>query len=556
MAKSEIRATLTLDCSQFSSQLQKAMKDIEGLNKSASNMSKGMSGSFDNSTKSVENTTDGVGNLASEVNSSGKGIMNTLSNLSTKLSGAGSGIQQMGGQITDVGKKVTQWGKDVVAGFAPIAGVLGTGVKSFVDYDAAMNQLQRTSGMSDKQMEQMKKSVSKLSDELRLSETDVTNIASGIAAYGVTGVKDLSSVTDTAVKMQNTFEGVSADDAARSIAQFGNVSGMTMDKASNLGSAIAWLADNSTALAGDILETNNRIGAMGKIIGMTADQTSAWSTALLASGLTSEVAGTSWNNFQSGLSTACARGGEDIEGFAQIAGMSAEEFVQMYQNDASGATMAFVEGLYRISESGGSVTKVLDELGITGANEQRMLLGLVNQCKDTGDGYSLLEKYLQGSNEEFEKGAYLNEQYEESSKSLKSILQGVKAELQDTSKAIGEALRPALEKVLPKVLELITRFKEFVQEHPKVVQAIAGITAAGMAIGGIAIVIGGAISAVGQIISSIGMLVSALGFLMSPVGLVIAGIAAFAAGLVYCWNNVDGFKEKVMDAFNRIKEVV
>ena len=517
MASSEIRATLTLDIKDFTSNLSQAQSQIANFSQSASSK---------------------------------------VSSVADKMSSIGDGFSKTGNNIQTTGK-------NIIGSLMPISGVIVGGVKSFADYDSAVAQLSRTSGLTDKDLDSMKATLATLSNQLGLTETDVTNIASSVAAYGITGVKDIAGVTKVASQMQVAFENVSAEDAAASIAKFGNITNFSMKDVDKLASCIAGLENNSAALAPEIMEVNNRIGGMCSSVKMTAPEISAWSTTLISGGMSAELAGSNFTKFQGVLSSACSQGGEAVQGFADVAGMSAEQFVQLYQTDATAATEAFLKGLNKIEDGGGSVVSVLDALGLSGTEQVRMMQVLMAATEDTGDGYSDLDKYMSIANDEFDRGKALQEEFETQSDTLAFAIQSLKAELTDTGKAIGEALSPAVKDVAKKFTDWLGKVKQFAQEHPKVVQGIAGIVAGAMAFGGVALVVGKFVSAIGGIVSGVGSVMSAisglggvLGLLTNPITLVIAGIAAFVAAIVYCWNNVDGFKESVSNSFQRIWEVI
>ena len=524
MASSEIRATLTLDIKDFTSNMTQAQNQIANFSQS-------------------------VGN---------------------KFSSVGKNLSSVGNSISNIGNKMQTTGKNIIGALAPISGVAIASIKSFENYDSAIAQLSRTSGLTGKDLEAMKATIAAMSDQLGLSETDVASIASSVAAYGVSGVKDLSEVTKVASQMQVAFEGVSAEDAAASIAKFGNVTGLSMDKANNLGSCIAGLENNSAALATEIMEVNNRIGGMSSSVGMSAADISAWSTTMISGGMSAELAGSNFTKFQGVLSSACSQGSAAVQGFADVAGMSADAFIQLYSTDATGATEAFLQGLNRIEDGGGSVVATLDELGLSGTEQVRMMQVLMAAADGTGKEMSDLQKYMSIANDEFNNGTALQEEFNTQSDTLKFTMQSLKSELSDTGKAIGAALAPAIQDVAKKFTDWLGKVQQFAQEHPKVVQGIAGIVAGAMAFGGVALVVGKFTSAIGGIVSGVGSAISAvsgiasaisglggiIGLLTNPITLVIAGIAAFAAAMVYCWNNVDGFKENVTEAFNTVCNIV
>ena len=158
MASSEIRATLTLDIKDFTGKMSQAQSQIANFSQSAS-------GKF--------------------------------STIADKMSSVGDGFSKTGNQMQTTGK-------NIIGSLMPISGVIVGGIKNFADYDSAVAQLSRTSGLTDKDLDAMKATLATLSDQLGLTETDVTNIASSVATYAVTREKDTAGVTQIAPKITAT----------------------------------------------------------------------------------------------------------------------------------------------------------------------------------------------------------------------------------------------------------------------------------------------------------------------------------------------------------------
>ena len=60
------------------------------------------------------------------------------------------------------------------------------------------------------------------------------------------------------------------------------------------------------------------------------------------------------------MANAVASGGQKLEQFAQVSGMSAAQFQQAFEKDAAGAIISFIEGLDKTAKSGGNVFAVLE----------------------------------------------------------------------------------------------------------------------------------------------------------------------------------------------------
>lgn len=121
---------------------------------------------------------------------------------------------------------------------------------------------------------------------------------------------------------------------------------------------------------------------------------------------------------------------------------------------------------------------------------------------------------------------------------------------------LGQKLLPAYDKLM----DALTKVTEFAAENSDAVIAV------GAAIAGLAtavLVAQGAIvtyNAVTKTVQAVTKAWTAVQWLLNaalsanPIMLVVVAVAALVAGIIYAWNNVDGFKEAVVAAWDWIKE--
>ena len=531
MAKSEIRATLTLDCKQFNSAISQAQSKISNL--SSNSVSK-------------------------------------FTTVGTTLSTVGNNIQNVGGKISQVGQAMQTAGKNIIGAFAPVAGVFAGAVKSGIDFEDAFAGVKKTVDETTlgagKSYDTLRQACINLSKEMPQSASDIASVMEIAGQLGIKGADNLEAFTKTAVQMGDSTN-MSANDAATGMARFLNITGSGSGTVGKLGSTIVNLGNNLATTESEILNMGLRIAGTGKQVGMTDAQMMGWAGTMSSLGIEAEAGGTAFSSFESKLEKACANGGDKLDGFAKVAGMSASEFKQKFETDASGATEAFIKGLANIEKNGGSVSQVLSDLGINETRQQDILKRLTGAVVENADGHTLLSDAMKYANEGYSNGTALADEAAKKYETFGNQLKIFKNRLQDVGIAIYDSMKPYLEQLLEVGNKVLTWIEGL---NPKFLGLAGVIATAGVAFGGILIIVGkfvsligtvvtgvgGVIGTIGQLATGIGNLGGIMALLTNPITLVIAGIAAFAAAIVYCWNNVDGFKEKVMDAFNRIKEVV
>lgn len=100
----------------------------------------------------------------------------------------------------------------------------------------------------------------------------------------------------------------------------------------------------------------------------------ALSTAMSSVGINAEAGGTAMTQTMTAISKAVSAGGDDLETFAKIAGVSASEFADMWGNEPIDAISAFIGGLGKMNENGEDTISVLDELGLSGIRQSILIL--------------------------------------------------------------------------------------------------------------------------------------------------------------------------------------
>ena len=103
-----------------------------------------------------------------------------------------------------------------------------------------------------------------------------------------------------------------------------------------------------------------RLAGAGKQIGLAESDIMGFSAALSSVGIEAEAGGSAFSKLMIAIQLAVETGSEDLNNFAEVAGMSASEFQKAFKEDAAGALIAFIEGLGKSEEKGTSAIKVLD----------------------------------------------------------------------------------------------------------------------------------------------------------------------------------------------------
>lgn len=296
-------------------------------------------------------------------------------------------------KVLDLSKSFRTMGYGLYSTITPAIMIAGRyAIESAREIDSAYRDMRKTVNGTEEQFEML------LDDALKFSTTHFTSADQLLeieAMGGQLGIAadDLGAFAETVANL-DIATNIDADAAAEQLGKMASVLGITHDEYDNFGDALVRLGNNMPVLEGDVTTLMTRFMGMGKVVGMQPDQMLAWSAAASATGQKAEAAGSSMQRFISNMETAVVGGGENLEKWAAVAGMSGEEFAKAFGEDASNAMYKFVEGLGRIQQEGGSVNQTLKDLKINNVRDKQLLEGLAVQMANAKGGPTVLGEAL------------------------------------------------------------------------------------------------------------------------------------------------------------------
>ncbi|HCS2945829.1 TPA: phage tail tape measure protein, partial [Shigella flexneri] len=166
-------------------------------------------------------------------------------------------------------------------------------------------------------------------------------------------------------------------------------------------------------------------------------------TAMSSVGIEAEAGGSAMSQTMKRIGKAVDEGGASLDLFAQVSGMTAEQFSAAWRSDPTAALDGFINGLSGVESQGMTTNGVLAELGITGIRESDALLRLSAASSAGADGMSLLASAVQDGNAEFDKGSALIEEASKRYATAESRIQLAKNALTDAGISIGGVVLPA-----------------------------------------------------------------------------------------------------------------
>lgn len=360
------------------------------------------------------------------------------------------------------------------------------------NFETAFTNIERTTMGTDAQLVNMRMQLEGLARDIPLAFGDITNIAALGAQLGV-ATGDLAGFAETVAQFAATTN-VSAEQAAQSFGAIGELLDISANEFVNLGSAIALAGVRSVATETEILAVTTAIAAVAKQGGLTNNFIGGLATSLASLRVPAEQSrGALTRTFQE-INRAAAEGGESLDNFAAVAGMTADQMRALIQTEGGmdAYFTSFLKGLEGMDAT--QLTTTLDTLSLSDIRVTNTLTRLSKNMDVVTD--SMLN-FSTG----FEEGTFLAAAYGQRVEDIAAkfiILQNSLAELGAT---LGDAFAPLVGGVIDTLTTQIQAITDALGTE-------AGKNAAQLAIGVIAIT--GAL----------------LGFI-TAIGLASAGISAF-----------------------------
>jgi len=274
-------------------------------------------------------------------------------------------VELMGKAILNLGKLSVASAISVESAFAGVLKTtqdLGTGIFALTGLGEEVFQ-----GLRD------------LSKQVPLTVEELADIAAIGGQFNVVA-KDIPKFTKIIAEVGVATK-LTAEEAAVGLAQLATVFGATgdelVDSIDRTSSGLIFLGNNFGVAEDRILLGSKNIAGAMAIVGGTEADALALSAAMLRAGIQTEAGGSAIAIALIKINTAVAEGGEMMQAFAEVAGMSANEFATAWRADPVQAFDKFIQG---VSLEGSRAAITLGELQIASIRQLRTFLGLAGNA--------------------------------------------------------------------------------------------------------------------------------------------------------------------------------
>ena len=480
--------------------------------------------------KTMQNSADTVSKATTDLNNAKAGVRETeaeIRRLTEQLYRMQSAWTQAGEALTAIGKKcetiskaMTKAGKTLTRNITtPIIGLGTAAVKASIDYEYAFADVRKTVDATEEEYEKLSDSVKQMSTEVAASAEDIAEVMSIAGQLGIEN-EHLAEFSRTMIDLGNSTNMVAAD-AASQAARFANIMGMSQSEFQNLGSTLVDLGNNYATTESEIMEMSLRLAGAGKQVGLSEAQIMGFAAALSSVGIQAQMGGSAFSKALIKMEVAAATGGEALDDFARVSGMSSSQFKDLWERDAASAFQAFIVGLSKMDEEGVSAIKTLDDIGIAEIRLRDTLLRATNATE-------LFSKTQETANKAWSENSALTEEANKRYATTKSRLINLKNTALMFARQIGDDLNPTIQQIIDNVNGLLQKFLSLDQSQRESIVKWAAFAAA---VGPAVLVLGKVTGAVGKVSSALGTAFTAIGKFSAKVSMAGGGLGGLVKTL-------------------------
>lgn len=365
-----------------------------------------------------------------------------ISSAKAQAAGFADQMQRSGQTSAFTWSNVKSLGMTLSAVLTPAMQMVGEyGMQSAVDIDTAYRDMRKTVQGSESDFESLKQAALDFSSQNFTSAEQILQIQAIGGELGIL-TEDLEVFSET-VSNLDIATNLNAEEAATTLGSLSNIlndlDSATMPKFAD---SLVRLGNNGASTESQIADIAKRIGSMGSIVGMTTPDILAWASTIASTGQNAEAAGTAISKTMSNIETAVAKGGDSLQGFADVAGMSAQQFAETWNSNPTAALQAFIEGLRNVEQNGGSADKTLQDLGINAVRQKQAIEGLMQSIGGLDSNLKMSRDAWNGVSDEWGAAGDAAREAEAKNEGLAGSLQRLKNIASNAGSEIGDAVAP------------------------------------------------------------------------------------------------------------------
>lgn len=319
----------------------------------------------------------------------------SIKELKDKIKGLKDETHKMNGKLVESNKEIAaqQWGemksdmKSMALSYMSVTAVIGGVVavmkdafETIKEFDESVANLQKVTNGTKEATRELAQEIIKI--DTRTSVTALLELAVAGGRLGLKGQKliEFTEAADMAfVALGDSLDG-SAEDIALTLGKLGSSFGLeekygVAGSLTRIGSVLNDLGAKTKATEGPIVDFTARIAGVASQSGITLPEVAALGALFDANGQSLEVAATTFQKLLPDM-------GENVEKFAEVAGMDVDKFSELLRDKPFAALQAVAKGAESTDKGLIGLTETLKNYGVDSARSASIVSLLSSKQED------------------------------------------------------------------------------------------------------------------------------------------------------------------------------
>lgn len=353
-------------------------------------------------------------------------------------------IDKTGKSMINTGQKLTK------AVTLPIVGAGVAATKMAIEWEDAFADVKKTFPGTEAELSNFNDTIIDMSKQIPVAAEELAAIAAEGGQLGIQS-QNLAKFTRTVADLKVATN--LGDEGASQMAKFANIVGMSQDNFDRLGSVIVELGNNTATTEADIMNMAMRLAGAGSTIGMSESQILGVSAALSSVGIEAQAGGSAMSKVMIDIAQQVELGGDKLKDYAQVCGMTADQFSKMFKDDPTAILGKFIQGLGSAESQGKSTIGILDNLDLTETRVRDTLLRAAGASDIFTDAIDMGARA-------WDENSALAQEAAAKYDTTAGQLQILKNTLKDVGRSFGKAFLPLLKEGTEKVKDFADRISK------------------------------------------------------------------------------------------------
>lgn len=407
---------------------------------------------------------------------------------------------------------------------------LADAVSAASDFEDVVADIEKVTGDVDVAGE-VGDEIQELAETIPLTHEELGALATQAGRMGAEGADEIAAFTEVAGQM-GAATTLSADEAGTALGKMSSALDEPLEDVGMLGDSINELSNSFQTTSDEIVDSTQRSGQALRTLGLQSDEILGLSAAFNEISPTSRLAATRMEAVGESMMSP-----DNVEAFADILGVTSDEFVEMREEAPEETMMQLLES---VDGNQDALNTLNDELTTSQARAFR----------DAADSTDEMREAMDLSNQAMEEGGSLAREVAVETDTLSGQWTLFQNRIKNVAIDTGEVFTPYLREALALVVQAVEVFADLNERTGGVAGAIAGIS---VAVGGFVVAIGALLPMLTAAAGGIATVGGALLAIAAPLAIAIAAVALLATAWHTDFLGIQGITK---DVLGTIREVI